>query len=156
MTLLDFNELREGQQVGIQTTDRGVISGIAVPSSAGSSVTIGVLAVGAGDRSFNGDGSGGAQQLSTITTLTRTTLNNEVAIWTFQNVGMTVGSLVFFAIEGFNNAVIHIDDNDTNELVELSITNPTVGTQNPNPTPFPGLVFTATGWTLLQTNIHGT
>lgn len=151
MTLLDFNELKEGQQVGIQTTDRGVISGTAVPVTAGS-LSLGFIAVGAGAQSFNGNGSGGANQLSTITTLRRTGINGAGVVWNFLPAGVATGSLVFFSVEGQNAGELTIQDNG-NELVVIDSTNPS-GAADPTDPAFPALVFDGANWRLVHSRIQ--
>lgn len=152
MTLLDFNEFAIGQQVGIQTTDRGVVSGTAVPSSAGSTLTLGFIAVGAGAQSFNGDGSAGANQLSSITTVRRTGINAAGVVWNFLPAGVTAGALVFFSVEGQNAGELTIQDNG-NELVVIDSTNPS-GAADPTDPAFPALVFDGTNWRLVHSRIQ--
>jgi len=151
MTLLDFNELGTGQQVGLQTTDRGVISGTAVPASA-SSVSLGFIAVGAGAQSFNGDGSAGANALSSITTLRRTGISAAGIVWNFLPAGVTTGALVFFSVEGLNAGELTLQNNGS-DLIVIDSTNPS-GSADPTEPVFPALVFDGTNWRLVHSRIQ--
>lgn len=152
MTLLDFNELREGQQIGIQSTDRGVISGTAVPATTGAS--IGFIDAGAGAQSFNGNGSAGANALSAITTIRRNIAATTV-VWNFLPAGVATGALVFLNVTGFNAGNLTIQNNGV-DLLTIDDTSPAFTTQNPQFAPFPILFFDGTNWALLFSAIQDT
>jgi hypothetical protein len=150
MTLLAFNELPVGAQIGVATTDRGTISGIAVPEVVGGFQPGLIILTDepAANQAFNGDGSGGANVLSPITTIVRLDLNADTLTYDFQPAGCVAGWLVFFNLEGVDSSVT-LEDDGSLILIGVTDTNPNDPT-NPTDIPFPALYFTGTNWRLLR------
>lgn len=154
-TVLVFDELGVGQQVSLSTNDRGTISGQAQDTSTLGGASLGYIAAPVGNLSFNGDGSGGAQRLSGITTVHRAIGTTVGVVWNFKPAGVVTGALVFINVTGFNAATLELQNNGAT-LVILDDTNPAFTTQNPQFAPFPVLVFDGTNWALNFSAIQDT
>src|ERR1043166_4578475 len=139
-TVLVFDELGVGQQVSLSTNDRGTISGQGADTSSFAGASLGFIAAPAGNVSFNGDGSSGAQKLSAITTVGVTNVT-DTRTWNFlHSGGIPTGALVFFSIVGFNAGAITIQNAGV-DLITVDSTNNDAGTASPSDPLFPGLVY---------------
>jgi hypothetical protein len=152
MAILEFNELAVGQQVGVQTTDRGVISGVGVTN--GGSSTLGFTDIEVADDTnltFNGDGSAGAIQIFPLTIVRCRTIE-AARTWKFDDVAITSCFFVGLNIEGVDPGAVTINDQDD---VALAIINTTFPDGTINNMMGPTLYFdTLSGvWRLLRNRI---
>jgi hypothetical protein len=153
-TILEFNELGVGQQFGLQTTDRGIISAVAIPSpgGGGGSGQFVVVPVSDAAHTFNGDGSAGGIQIFPLTIVTLRTAETAGITWKLDDIGgVDTGWLVAFNIEGADPAAIEIIDQDDVTLQIINVANPTGQTNN---VPYPVFFYlVGTGWITLRSRI---
>ena len=152
-TVLEFNELAVGQQIGVQTTDRGVISGVGV-ANGGGSTTLGFTDIEvAADQNltFNGDGSAGAIQIFPLTIVRCRTIE-AARTWKFDDVAITSCFVVGLNIEGSDPGAVTINDQDDVALAIINVTFPD-GTINNMVGPMLYFDTLAGVWRLLRNRI---
>jgi hypothetical protein len=149
-TVLTFDELGVGQQLTLNTADRGAITGVAQDFSGGGSGGFQVVEVTNANHTFNGDGSGGGVQIFPMTIVRCQTIDASTKTWKLDDVGgVANGWIVAMNIEGADPGAVNINDEDDTLMASVTVLFPD-GTTNDLPYP---VFYYFNGWWLLRSRI---
>jgi hypothetical protein len=147
--VLEFNEVETGAQIGIQTTDRGVISGFAVDNGSGGTSGFQVVEVTNANHTFNGDGSAGGVQIYPMTIVRCLDIDASSKTWKLDTPAVENGWLVAMNIEGADPGAVAINDEDDTLMATVNVSFPDADFNN---LPFP-VFYYFNGWFLLRSRI---
>ncbi len=128
-TVLEFDELGVGQQVTLNTTDRGQLIGRAVANGGGDSGFT-VVEVTDASHTFNGDGSAGAVQIFPKTIVAQVEASTPAITWKFAATAVEIGWVVLFNVEGASPAEITVTDQDDVTIVIINTSFPNSESNN--------------------------